>query len=144
MKYLLSLLLLFLLGLAHGANFNDFTLDAVNDPNHVGQLNQYFRYLYKGKLDLRPRDIIPTDDETYDLGSAKYEWDNVYTRAVVVSSSAKGATITTENVIYAESTAKVLGRIAVAVRFRSRSRRIAIHRTSRTIYYSYHRFRGGS
>lgn len=67
----------FNISLCFSANYlplSDETIDTLQEVNHI---NSSFNNLYKGKLDLRPKDIIPLLDNIYSLGTTTYRWLNI-------------------------------------------------------------------
>lgn len=64
--------------------------EKVDTAQEVQAINSQFNELFKGKLDIRPRDVLPKTPDFYDLGSSSYSWHNLYIDNVYISSG--GAT----------------------------------------------------
>ena len=56
---------------------------AIDMPEQVAVVNDNFRRLDAGKLDIRPKNVYPKDDNLYSLGSLEYAWYSVFATTVV-------------------------------------------------------------
>lgn len=68
--------------------------NAVDDVSEVGAINDNFRYLNTGKLDLKPGSIIPREDSRFDLGAVGSEWASLYVDTATVTAKLVAGTAT--------------------------------------------------
>ncbi len=80
-----SKLFTFLLLLLPSICFGYYPDDKIDSPEEVSRLNNDFRRLTIGKLDIRPGSILPKIDSTFDLGAVGYEWKNLYVDTITAS-----------------------------------------------------------
>lgn len=91
---LLALALLIFGAFAH-ANNTELISDSVDTPDQVTVINNNFRRLYSGKLDIKPGEVIPKRDSTYTIGETGNEWlagyfDNLVTSSITINGSLTG------------------------------------------------------
>lgn len=86
MKSKLFAFVLFLLAPFVGHSYtNELISESVNTPDQVTVINNNFRKLYSGKLDLKPGDVFPKRDSTYIIGESGNEWLAGYFDSVITS-----------------------------------------------------------
>ena len=64
---------------------NDLFQDSIQDGPTVSLVNDNFKRLGQGKLDLRPGDIIPKRDNVSNLGSTDFWWNSLYVSTITVT-----------------------------------------------------------
>jgi hypothetical protein len=60
--------------------------DKIDNASEVSAVNSNFSQLSKGKLDLKPGDIIPRTDSFYSLGALGTEWKAIFVDSITATS----------------------------------------------------------
>ncbi len=85
--HILGALLCIFLHIPAFASIQTLPDDKVDSAPEVAAINNNFRLLHVGKLDLRPGDIIPRTNNTYTLGNTNFRWAELHTTSATVYSA---------------------------------------------------------
>lgn len=86
-KLVQQIVLLILCGVNYNLHASLIQLPQLKTPQDVETVNQNFRFLFQGKLDIRPGSVIPLHASISNLGSVSYPWNNLYVNYLTVNST---------------------------------------------------------